>query len=353
MCAELFPWHVQMNRIARPHTSSSWSAMGRISTASLPPSVAFFAGWKSPTRLTGPRVTTRNLWYLCGSNTRVFQPVKNSTKFRRCILLWIGLAACLGAIACDDSGVPPTPDAAKRFLKLRGYDFNEESFFKAAADGDVMAVTGFISAGMNVNVKNKDDDTALTAMAAQGNVKVIDALLRYGADVNAKGRNGWTALLLALQEEHGDVVDRLLAQPNLDLKAETPDKMTALMVAVWHQQDSAVRALIKRDVDVNHQDNDGDTAVHGAALYRNAKILGLLLDAHADPNLKNKVGGTALMWAAAYGHDDIVRDLLNRGADPKIRDVDGVTAAGWAAKNGRSNILLMLRQAEKEQSGKS
>jgi ankyrin repeat protein len=54
------------------------------------------------------------------------------------------------------------------------------------------------------------------------------------------------------------------------------------------------------------------------------------------------------MWAAAYGHDDIVRDLLNRGADPKIRDVDGVTAAGWAAKNGRTNILLMLRQAEKE-----
>ena len=269
------------------------------------------------------------------------------------LLLCIELMTCVNIGACSEAGVPPTPDAAKRFLKLRGYDFNEESFFKAAADGDVMAVNGFISAGININVKNKDDDTALTAMAAKGNARVIDALLRGGADVNAKGRNGWTALLLALQEEHADVVDLLLAQPNLDLKAETPDKMTALMVAVWHQQEGAVRALLKRDADVNHQDNDGDTSVHGAALYRNAKILGLLLDAGANPNLKNKLGGTALMWAAAYGHEDIVRNLLNRGADPKIRDIDGVTAAGWAAKNGRTNILMMLRAAEKEQSAKS
>ena len=324
----------------------------------------------------------RNLLFQCASSVQAYRPVKNRMTFRsrQCVfpnrldtapvwrpirrtsppskrlhplLLCFGLAACLGAIACDDSGVPPTPDAAKRFLKLRGYDFNEESFFQAAADGDVMAVSGFISAGINVNAKNKDDDTALTAMAAQGNAKVIGELLRGGADVNAKGRNGWTALLLALQEEHADVVDLLLAQPNLDWKAETPDKMTALMVAVWHQQDVAVRALLKRNVDVDHQDNDGDTAVHGAALYRNAKMLGLLLDAGANPNLKNKLGGTALMWAAAYGHDDIVRDLLNRGADPKIRDIDGVTAAGWAAKNGRTNILTILRAAEKEQGAKS
>jgi ankyrin repeat protein len=280
------------------------------------------------------------------------RPMSPSCKRLNLLLCCLALAACFAAIACVDSDVPPTPGAAKRFLKLRGYDFNQESFFKAAADGDVMAVNGFISAGMDVNVKNKDDDTALTAMAAQGNAKVIDVLLRAGADVNANGRNGWTALLLALQEEHFDVVDLLLAQPNLDLKAETPDKMTALMVAVWHQQDAAVRALLKRGADVNHQDNDGDTAVHGAALYGNAKILGLLLDAGANPNLKNKLGGTALMWAAAYGHDDIVRDLLYRGADPKIRDIDGVSAAGWAAKNGQTSIVMTLRQAEKEQGGR-
>jgi ankyrin repeat protein len=37
----------------------------------------------------------------------------------------------------------------------------------------------------------------------------------------------------------------------------------------------------------------------------------------------------------------------SRGADPKIKDVDGVTAAGWAAKNGRGNLIMILREAEK------
>lgn len=253
---------------------------------------------------------------------------------------------CLGACTGTSSD-QPTPEAAKRFLKLRGYDFDEQSFFKAAADGDLMAVNGFISAGINVNSRNADDDTPLTASAARGDAKIVDALLRGGADVNAKGRSGWTALLLALTEEHEAVTGILLAQPNVDLTAENPEGMPPLMVAVWHQNEPAVRTILKRGVNVNHQDKDGDAAVHGAALYANEKILRLLLDAGANPDVKNKLGGTALMWAAAYGHEEIVSILLSRGADPKIRDADGVTAAGWAAKNSRASIELMLKAAER------
>jgi len=82
----------------------------------------------------------------------------------------LGLAILLCLSACAETPMTdePTPDAAKRFLKLRGYDFNEESFFKAAADGDVMAVDGFASAGININAKDRNDDTALIAAAARG-----------------------------------------------------------------------------------------------------------------------------------------------------------------------------------------
>ena len=261
------------------------------------------------------------------------------------------LCACV--CACTGSfSDQPTPDAAKRFLKLRGYEFDEKSFFKAAADGDVIAVNGFISADINVNARDENGDTVLTATSARGDGKMVECLLRGGVDVNAKGRNTWTALLLALEEEHEAVTYLLLAQPNIDLKSETPQGMTALMLAVWHQREREVRMLLKRDVDVNHQDKDGDAAVHGAALYGNAKILGLLLDTGANPNIQNKLGGTALMWAAAYGRDEIVSILLSRGSDPKVRDVDGVTAAGWAAKNSRGSVELMLRAAEREQGSK-
>ena len=59
------------------------------------------------------------------------------------------------------------PDAAKRFLKLLRYEVDEESFSKAADAGDVLAVNGFISGGMNVNARNAEGDTALAGSNRQ------------------------------------------------------------------------------------------------------------------------------------------------------------------------------------------
>jgi ankyrin repeat protein len=261
-------------------------------------------------------------------------------------LLVIGLLFCLCACAKPGSD-RPTPEAAKRFLKLRGYEFDDQSFLSAAKAEDEMAVNGFLSAGISPNARDDNGDTALTSAAARGDVKIVNALIRGGADVNAKGRNNWTAFLLALESERNDVADILLAQSNLDLKAETPDGMTALMLSVWHQREQTVRKLLARGADKDHQDKDGDTSLHGAAWFGNEKILGMLLDAGANPNVKNKLGGTALMWAASYGQDEAVQILLAKGADPKLRDIDGDTAAGWAAKSGRGNLAMLLREAEK------
>lgn len=262
--------------------------------------------------------------------------------------LVVCLLVCLCACAEREPGSDlPTPEAAKQFLKLRGYSFDEQSFISAANLGDELALSGFFAAGINPNARDDNGDTALTSTAAHGDVKIVGVLIRGGADVNAKGRNDWTAFLLAIEGERNDVAGVLLAQPTLDLKAETPTGMTALMLAVWHQREQMVRTLLARGAEKDHQDKDGDTSLHGAAWFGNTKILGMLLDAGANPNLKNKLGGTALMWAASYGQDEAVRMLLGKGADPRIKDVDGVTAAGWAAKNGRGNLVMLLREAEK------
>ena len=268
----------------------------------------------------------------------------DSSPTRRVLLVW--LTSCLCACAQGGSD-QPTPEAARRFLKLRGYEFDNNSFFAAAAAGDEMAVYGFLSAGINPDVKDQDGDTALTAAAARGDLKVVNVLIKGEADVNAKGRNNWTALLLALQDKQDAVSEILLARSDVDLKAETPEGMTALMIAVWTQKTQFVRTLLDRNANINHQDKDGDTALHGAALNGDARLLQLLLDHGASPNARNKLGGTPLMWAASYGYDEAVQIMLNKGADPRIKDVDGVTAAGWAAKNGRGNLVMILRAAEK------
>ena len=266
-------------------------------------------------------------------------------------LLVIGLTA--SSYGCATNEVDrPTPEASKQFLKLRGYNFDEPSFFRAVAATDEIAVNGFLSAGINPNAKDGNGDTALTAASSRGDLKIVKALLKGGADINARGRNTWTALLLALHDERFETADFLLTQPKLDVFAVTPEGMTALMQAVWHPHEESVRKLLQLHSELNHQDKDGDTAVFGAAWFGNTNILRMLLDAGANPNIKNKLGGTALMWAASYGQAAAVNLLLEKGADPRIKDVDGVTAAGWAAKNGEDVLATLLREAEKSASSK-
>src|SRR5215471_19416970 len=81
---------------------------------------------------------------------------------------------CVLTGCADKEGFEPTPDAAKRFLKLRGYEFDEPSFFRAAAAGDAMAVNGFITAGINANAHDENGDTALTSAAARGDLGMVN-----------------------------------------------------------------------------------------------------------------------------------------------------------------------------------
>ena len=79
-------------------------------------------------------------------------------------ILLVGLLVTLNGCA-DPEYNQPTPEASKRFLKLRGYNFDNQSFLAAASAGDELAVNGFISAGIDPNAKDENGDTALTAAA--------------------------------------------------------------------------------------------------------------------------------------------------------------------------------------------
>jgi len=70
-------------------------------------------------------------------------------------LLVVVLLSCLGACA-ERGSEQPTPEAAKRFLQLRGYNFDGPSFISAVKSGDELAVNGFISAGIDLNVKDEN-----------------------------------------------------------------------------------------------------------------------------------------------------------------------------------------------------
>ena len=251
------------------------------------------------------------------------------------------LLALAGCVESDSVKAPP--EAAQQLLKLRGYDFDEKSFFAAAQARDLQAINMFFDAGINPNAQNNDGRTVLISAAAHGDLDVVNLLLARGVDPNVKDKRGYTALSHALEAMYEQVVDALLDHPQLDPNSKGLNGRPALMAYVWRDNKERVEKLLARGADVTAQDNDGDTALHGAAQTGNVEIIRMLLDKGADPNVKNRVGGTPLMWAAVYGNDEAARLLLSRGADASLKDVDGVTAAAWAVRNNRQSVVEVLK----------
>jgi ankyrin repeat protein len=235
------------------------------------------------------------------------------------------------------------PESAQRLLKLRGYNFDEKSFFLAGQARDVMALNAFFDAGINPNAQDAEGRTVLIAAAAHGDLDVVHTLLLHNVDLNVKDKRGYTALSHATEAMYEDVVNALLSHPDLDANARGLNSRPVLLAYVWRDNPERVDKLLAHGADVNAQDADGDTALHGAAQTGNTAIMKRLFDYGADPNVQNKQGGTPLMWAAVYGHQDAAQLLLNRGADASLKDNDGITAAEWAARNKRENVVLLLR----------
>jgi uncharacterized protein len=263
-------------------------------------------------------------------------------------LILATLVVSLFAFAgCKETNQKPTPEQSKGALKLRGYDFDEKSFLRAASTSDEVAVRTFIDAGMSPNVKEPSTGgSALISAATRGDLEMVNALLQGGADVNQGDEKRFTALLRALQNDREEIANILVARPELDVNAQGEGGANALISFVARQRVPAVQDLLNRGANVNLPDSEGDTALNIAVQRGNVELVNMLLSKGADPNIKNKLGGTPLMWAGVFGHKEIAQILLDKGADPRAKDVDGMTAAAWAAKNNRQEMVEFLKQAE-------
>jgi uncharacterized protein len=260
------------------------------------------------------------------------------------VTFYVVILSVLFASACvKPSGQQAAPESAQRIVKLRGYDFDEKSFFAAAQARDMLAINAFFDGGINPNAQNSEGRTVLIAAAARGDLEIVNVLLARGVDPNVKDKRGYTAMSHAIEAMYEDVVDALLNRPELDPNSRGLNGRPALSAYVWRDNKERVEKLLAHGADVSAVDNDGDTALHGAGQTGNVEIIRMLLDKGANPNVKNKVGGTPLMWAAVYGHTDAARTLLSRGADASLKDNDGITAVEWAERNKRDNVVQLLR----------
>ncbi|KAI3776937.1 hypothetical protein L1987_46729 [Smallanthus sonchifolius] len=148
----------------------------------------------------------------------------------------------------------------------------------------------------------------LHTLALAGQIKFMDNLLGNGYDIDVVDKDGQTALHKAVLGKKEAVISHLLrkgASPNLqDLDGATP-----LHYAVQVSAIQTVKLLIKSNVDVNVADNEGWTPLHVAMQSRHRDIAKVLLVNGADKTRRTKDGKTPLDLALCYGKEFKAYDL--------------------------------------------
>ena len=109
-----------------------------------------------------------------------------------------------------------------------------------------------------------------------GHTNIVDLLLRRYADLDVKGKENKTALYNAVEKDHVDVV-KLLLSANSDLEIMAADGNTALLRAVKNRNPDIVKILLDRKAKLSTADRKGDTALHIAMRAGSKTIIEAIL----------------------------------------------------------------------------
>lgn len=236
----------------------------------------------------------------------------------------------------------------------------------AAGYGQTAIVEFLLNQGVNKDMTNALDKTALIYAAQFGNIEVIKLLISKKAHLNRQNKYGMTALMYAAQKGYIEIVQLLIgAGANLNI---VHDRDTALTFAALNGHKDIVRLLIEARADaelgitclaldgitegvkillnagvkVNATDADGDTPLICAAMNGHIATVKSLIEQKATIDHKNKNGETALMWACEFGNAEIAQLLIKHGAHVNAQRKDGVTALRWAVKGGHADVVKIL-----------
>ena len=115
---------------------------------------------------------------------------------------------------------------AKQFV----FDAATRELWRVAEDGDLDALAGVLSRGVDVNARNEHGMTALMRAAHNGHERMVRALLEQGADPNIARYDKFTALALAAFFGHTETVRILIengAKTEIVTRSGTSPKMWA------------------------------------------------------------------------------------------------------------------------------
>ena len=177
-------------------------------------------------------------------------------------------------------------------------------------------------------------------------LSAIAVLLWLGADQRRQSRE--RDFLTAASQGNVGRMSELVDKVNVDARL-SEDGETALHRAASRGHLKAVALLLDRGAKVDAVDGEGVTPLILASYRGQTEVVKLLLERGADVNAREKRNGlSSLSHAVGRGDKELVSVLLVHGADPLLKSADGRTALERAEANGATEIVAVLKSAQKK-----
>lgn len=228
-------------------------------------------------------------------------------------------------------------------VNVRDWD-DLTALIPASSSGHLEICKLLVKEGVDVNAKDKDGITALMEASIMGHTKIVEFLLENGAEVDATASSEVTALWLAASEGRADVM-KILLEKGADAKNTRVDGITALMTAAVGGHVDAVKLLLKNGADATATDKDGLTCLMNAAENGSVAVLTALVEDVGDKSYLDTMSNTgynALSIASAHGHADAIGYLIEAGANVSTVDDNGVTALMYASASNHVDAMKVL-----------
>ncbi len=238
------------------------------------------------------------------------------------------------------------------------------TFVRTAGHGLTQKIQALLDTGIDINVRDNNNITALIAAAQNGHADAVNVLLNNGADVSLTDGGTWRAFEWAIINRHQAVVDLLskadksnnlssafvqvigngfhealaaFIDAGVDINARDHNNMTALIMAAQNGHVDAVNVLLNNGADVSLTDGGTWRAFEWAIINRHQAAVDLLSKADKSNNLNS-----AFVQVIGNGFHQALAAFLEAGADINARDNNNMTALIMAAKNGHIDAVKAL-----------
>lgn len=191
---------------------------------------------------------------------------------------------------------------------------------EAAAEGDTSQLELLVEViGVDPNLGDYDNRTALHLAASNGHLETITRMLEFGyLDLSPLDRFGQTPLDDAIRHEHV-AVQKLLKSEGAQMGSV--EFGVALCEAAANNDTDKIRQMIEAGVRAGMADYDYRTALHLASSNGHLETCVFLLrEGRVDPNPLDRFLNTPLDDAIRHGHKDIVELLMKYKGRPSDDD---------------------------------